>query len=127
MPIRSGTGRVAAQASSAAPSRPPSCLEETRTLYAGWPPTFVVRAAAGLRKEARDLAHGRQGAGVASAGLLRQRGAIDRVRRRVEDRDRALVPDDLDVAGIRLELQPAAPVRGRPEAAGGAGHQRRPD
>src|SRR5260221_104518 len=36
----SGTPVAASQASSADPSRPPSCLGETVTLYAGWPATL---------------------------------------------------------------------------------------
>ena len=45
MPRRSGTPCSASQASSAYPSRPPSCFGETRTLYAGRPATLVAVAA----------------------------------------------------------------------------------
>ncbi len=53
-----------------------------------------------------------------------QRGAVDRVRRRVVDRDRRVVPDDLDVARVRLQLDPAAAVVRHPETARRSGLER---
>ncbi len=80
-----------------------------------------------LGEELRDLVErrrrvrGRAGARL----LLRQVGDVGGVRRRVVHGHLRVVPDDLRVTGIRLELQAPA-VRVRPEPAGRARHQRRP-
>ena len=77
-------------------------------------------------EERRDLVERRRGVRRgARARCFAGRSAVYAVfERGVVHRDLRVVPDDLGVAGVRLELQTAA-VRVRPEAPGGAGHQRR--
>ena len=83
-----------------------------------------------LGEELVDLGQGRHLARIGarrSIGTRRKIGAVDRVRRGVVHRDRLRVPDDLDVARVRLELEAAAAVVRRPQAAGGARHECGPD
>ena len=77
-----------------------------------------------LGQEVVDLRERRRCPGAGRRCVVsRQVGAVDRVRRGVVDRDRLLIPEDLDVSGIRLELDPAAAVAGDPQATRGASHQ----
>ena len=59
--------------------------------------------------DVRECGHGAAAGGL-GRGVGRKIGAIDRVRRGVVDRDRLLIPEDLDVARVGLELDPAASV-----------------
>ena len=136
MATLSGTPFAAAHASCAEPSSPPSCAGETLTVYASWPATFdgsapeivqflpssvmnfVISSTVGTAWSA--------GRGRRVGPVLRQIERVRRVRRRVEEGRLRVVPRQLHITGVGLQLETPA-VRVPPEPPGRAGHQRRAD
>ena len=130
--IRSGTPLIASQASSPAPSRPPSCLGETRIVYAAWPATSPGIAPDRLTwlassadvcldlRDRRDALVRVPSRPCAFARVRWERALVDRVRGRVVDPERAVVDDDLRiaVAAVGLQLEPQPVVAGEPQPPG---------
>ena len=83
-----------------------------------------VRVLRQLGQEGADPGDGRRSVSRRLPLSGRKVDPIDRVRRRVVDRRLALLPDDLHVTRVRLQLEPPAAVVAHPEPPGCAGHQR---